>query len=470
MNRPQQPHSRRMAAKTVRATHDGLATLKELMASMDAPQADSNLIGDRGSPRFDATVASNKQQWHRTGGGASGRKFALRDQPPRIHGMKLADLHSRIQPTPRPSSSSRAGHLKPPSTAAAALAHAAAEAGVSPAFASAPASFGSTGLVFQSNAVRFSVTLAEHLERTEQANQASPSAEGCYTCLEVLSEMLPLLGPLAPVIRNVHDALELCLLSEHHYSDDGLAAAALTTPSPRSARRNAGTSAHQATGHRRVPYFILVRKLEEAAAALRLERDTALEQVGRNVADLTNLDEQLIAAKAQLQVKARAHTLHVATSCASCHRRVCVLCVCVPQVKTATIDKLVREHAGLQLSSSPPPPWLILCWRVSRRAHRCGSMQGSRASCARRGSSRARRSTSTRCSSPSARRSRVSSSPIRCASRRTSSCSAGRHAAVMTIRDVITDPGSDLSSSNRFPHATIFRVCVRPAARSRSPV
>ena len=31
--------------------------------------------------------------------------------------------------------------------------------------------------------------------------------------------MLPLLGPLAPVLRNVHDALQLCLLSDQHYSD-----------------------------------------------------------------------------------------------------------------------------------------------------------------------------------------------------------------------------------------------------------
>ena len=35
---------------------------------------------------------------------------------------------------------------------------------------------------------------------------------------------------------------------------------------------------------------------------LRMERDSALEEVSRNVADLTNLEEQLAAAKAQLQV------------------------------------------------------------------------------------------------------------------------------------------------------------------------
>jgi hypothetical protein len=52
------------------------------------------------------------------------------------------------------------------------------------------------------------------------------------TCLEVLHEMLPLLGPLAPVLQNVHDALSLCLLSEQHYTD-GLADVRTTSP-PRS--------------------------------------------------------------------------------------------------------------------------------------------------------------------------------------------------------------------------------------------
>jgi len=33
-----------------------------------------------------------------------------------------------------------------------------------------------------------------------------------------------------------------------------------------------------------------------------MERDSALEEVSRNVDDLTNLEEQLAAAKAQLQV------------------------------------------------------------------------------------------------------------------------------------------------------------------------
>jgi hypothetical protein len=44
--------------------------------------------------------------------------------------------------------------------------------------------------------------------------------------------MLPLLGPLAPVLQNVHDALSLCLLSEQHYTD-GLADVRTTSP-PRS--------------------------------------------------------------------------------------------------------------------------------------------------------------------------------------------------------------------------------------------
>jgi chromosome segregation ATPase len=75
--------------------------------------------------------------------------------------------------------------------------------------------------------------------------------------------------------------------------------------------------ADEPTQHGRVPYFVLVHKLEEAAAALRLERDSSLEEVSRNQADLTNLDEQLTTAKEQLQIK------------------------------TATIDTLMREQTSI---------------------------------------------------------------------------------------------------------------------------
>ena len=40
-----------------------------------------------------------------------------------------------------------------------------------------------------------------------------PSPEGCMTCLAVLEEMIPLLGPLAPTMSKVYEALRLCLLS-----------------------------------------------------------------------------------------------------------------------------------------------------------------------------------------------------------------------------------------------------------------
>ena len=203
------------------------------------------------------------------------------------------------------------------------LARTAAEAGVSPAFPGAPAQATADGTVFQSHAVRFAVRLAEHLERTEL--QATPTTEGCYTCLEVLREMLPLLGPLAPVLRNVHDALELCLLSEQHYESgaatdvaaDTAAAPAQASPRLLRIQRRSGGGA-PSSGHSRVPYFVLVRKLEEAAAALRLERDSGQEEVGRTAGDLVNLEEQLQAAKTQLQGK------------------------------TSTIEKLMRERAALE--------------------------------------------------------------------------------------------------------------------------
>lgn len=73
--------------------------------------------------------------------------------------------------------------------------------------------------------------------------------------------MLPLLGPLAPVLRNVHDALQLCLLSDQHYSD------AASTPR-RSDETLTGRTLQHVASHKRVPFFILVRKLEETAAAV----------------------------------------------------------------------------------------------------------------------------------------------------------------------------------------------------------
>ena len=62
-----------------------------------------------------------------------------------------------------------------------------------------------------------------------------------------------------------------------------------------------------------------VRKLEEAAAALRLERDNALEEVERNQTDLGSLEQQLATAKTLVQQK------------------------------SATIDKLMREQARFEL-------------------------------------------------------------------------------------------------------------------------
>ena len=105
--------------------------------------------------------------------------------------------------------------------------------------------------------------------------------------------MLPLLGPLAPVVQNVHDALELCLLSEHHSTAAEPPAEKRSKPSaaPIIDRFRTGSAPDKPppptaiSRHSRVPYFVLVRKLEEAAAALRLERDSALEEVSRNVAE-----------------------------------------------------------------------------------------------------------------------------------------------------------------------------------------
>lgn len=94
--------------------------------------------------------------------------------------------------------------------------------------------------------------------------------------------MVPLLGPLAPVLLKVHDALELCLLSTEHYADappprpphsahgrQGSGGAAGGTPtgeaseaserSQRIHRRSGGGGGGGMAMSRRVPYFALVR-------------------------------------------------------------------------------------------------------------------------------------------------------------------------------------------------------------------
>jgi len=67
----------------------------------------------------------------------------------------------------------------------------------------------------------------------------------------------------------------------------------------------------------RVPFFVLVGKLEEMGQGLRLQRDEAREEVARNQVEIANLEEQLATAKAHLQQK------------------------------NATIDKMMREHTAL---------------------------------------------------------------------------------------------------------------------------
>ena len=326
-----------------------------------SPRQWSRPASSRGDPRVQDPHGDARSCGPRASAAAS---FAMRDMSPRGGSLGLSELPSRLASAPPASrtygESPRVPNLllrmPPPSATAAAadvaadgsegeppspttalfeqlsdseLARAAAEAGVTPALHGASAS--ADGRLFNSHAVRFAVTLAEQLERSAE-HARTPTTEGCYTCLAVLREMLPLLGPLAPVLQNIHDALSLCLLSETHYSEAAFlndASSPLRTKSAPAGRGTArggrsSSSRRQPDGDGgggigRVPYFVLVRKLEEAAAALRLERDNALEEVTRHEADLANVDEQLSKAKAQLQQK------------------------------TATIDKLMREQAGTEV-------------------------------------------------------------------------------------------------------------------------
>lgn len=242
------------------------------------------------------------------------------------------------------------------------LARAAAQSGVAPPLSDTtvqPAGALQGSNAFQSNAVRFAVTIAERLAAASTTKEGSPSAESCYTCLSILREMLPLLGPLGPVLQNVHDALQLCLLSDQHYGDievvgsdcgagssaaqvsaAGMAGDSQTpraigrgalfgSPSPRvkqdggagegtprngnpawrgsggedPARRTRSHSAASSVRFNRVPYFVLVRKLEEANEEMRRERDASIRAVSDHQKELSDLNAQLSEANAQLDQK-----------------------------------------------------------------------------------------------------------------------------------------------------------------------
>lgn len=415
--------------------HDEVRALRLLMRGYDEAPSMSKQGGwaadsssrpsSRGSPRR-AGVGSEQPSWQRpSSSAASGQslsarsggpplRFAFRESTPRAGQSTLSDLPSRrsaphdatpqqqmlllqqqqwqwhphqpggfgfggMEDDPRAqlyASSSRFEHAEPESLATAALARAAAEAGVVPAFAvSSDAGIGglkARGAAFQSNAVRFAVTMAERLEQTEAIKSSSPSTDGCYTSLAVLREMVALVGPLGPVLQNVHDALQLCLLSPHHYSD-GMFMDDGESPAMRTST-DAALERHAAATRGRVPFFVLVRKLEEAAAALRNERDGALEDVARNVIDLGNLEEQLATAKSSLQTK------------------------------TATIDKLVRASrradpllASLALADASCRLTCKTCTLPmdARIPRRCASTLSWRSSCTRLRKSRAKRSRST---------------------------------------------------------------------------
>ena len=343
--------------------HDEVAFLKQLMRVYDEhpaqggggrsggysrPTSRSSARGV-GSPREGRARLGEPKQWQRPSsssghhndygppqhlGARMGGPFSYRDTSPRVGQVGLSELKSRLGSSalaaggpaaagiaPAPHFTDSVHYTRPEDadlTAhnVTALARAAAQAGVVPAFAGSGGDGGGGGGGFQSNAVRFAVTMAERLEQTDGIKSGAPSTEGVYTCLAVLREMVGLVGPLGSTLQNIHDALQLCLLSPHHYSDGIMLD---DKESPAHARGgNTAFERHAAATHGRVPFFVLVRKLEEATAALRRERDTALEEVARNNADLANLEEQLSTAKASLNVK------------------------------SATIDKLMREHSELE--------------------------------------------------------------------------------------------------------------------------
>jgi len=257
--------------------------------------------------------------------------------PPPRPATAAAELVSRLQPPstadedpfppPPPPGTAPDGARRPPPVLRAAEA---AAAGVAPILAapvaeprSSPRS-AAARRSYTSSAVRLAVKLVEELEVAERATGGAPSTDSCAASLRVLHELCPLLGPLEPALRRVISSLEICLYSPERDDADGGGAADGGGGGEGEGEGGGGGGGGGATAAAAaaarlsgVAYFVKVANLEEGAAALRNERDLAIEEAARHQADVTDLEAQLEAAQAQLAAK------------------------------TSTIDKLVREQSGL---------------------------------------------------------------------------------------------------------------------------
>ena len=158
------------------------------------------------------------------------------------------------------------------------LATAAAAAGVVPALLPPATQAGPSGAsTFQSSALRLAVTVAEQLDTAERAAAGAPSARSVATCLHLLEEITPLMGPLEAVAQRLSAALRRCLLSERHYSLD----------------------AQQA--EQPLTYFELVSRLEEDLAKARKEAEAARAEVRLGGDEVAELQRELQEAQAAVR-------------------------------------------------------------------------------------------------------------------------------------------------------------------------
>jgi len=217
-----------LAAGELRAEVDSLQKVLQTYESLPAPAATrAPAAHEEPSPRR-PTLSS--RQWARpvglaapTGLRSPRHAFSARERNPRVGSAGLSTLPSRFAdgpPVHSMAAATAAGLPLPlqgdPATLAA-LAASAASAGVVPPFVNAPfVTLGMDGrpLDFTSPAVRFAVALAEGLDTADLRRTGAPSVDGCHVSLATLRAMVPLLGPLGPVLKTVHDTLELCMLSQ----------------------------------------------------------------------------------------------------------------------------------------------------------------------------------------------------------------------------------------------------------------
>jgi hypothetical protein len=233
--------------------------------------------------------------------GSQAAAFSRRDLSPRHGSLGLVHLRSRVGV----SSSMPSGGVKIAGSKSGALAGGGAEEPLSRLAAEAGVGLGSAGLCtastgFHSQVVRLAIQIAEELDKGRIGEADGPSAASCRACVAILEQIATLLGPMAPIVRRVHAALHLCLLSTA--ADVETMQRALAEREDEQVRRRGATPrAARLPPREGAPYFVLAQQLRDELASSEAERGRAFAEIEDVDALLQEQESELSEALAELE-------------------------------------------------------------------------------------------------------------------------------------------------------------------------